>query len=136
MLAVAYWVPNSLSSSKIISTATGSGGMGVSILVLINTHMKLIIIMMLALLCVTVTAETRRLHKPVTCDATDTVFAVLRDEFKETPEWWAPSPESGTQVVLTVNRTTGAWSLIEFTADTACVLVVGERSSSPWGTLL
>ena len=98
--------------------------------------MRLVLILLLAMCCITAAAEPRRLHKPVSCDATDTVFAVLRDEFKETPEWWAPSPESGTQVVLNVNRTTGAWSLIEYTPTTACVLAVGERSSSPWGTLL
>lgn len=96
--------------------------------------MRLISILLLTLVCLTVTAEPRRLNKPVACDDRDRVFTVIRDEFKETPEWWGKSPEQGTDLVLTVNSTTGAWSLIEFTADTACVLAVGERSSSPWGT--
>ena len=94
--------------------------------------MKLII-MMLTSLCITAAAEPRRLNKPVTCDDRDRVFAVIRDEFKETPVWWGASPDSGTELVVTVNSTTGEWTMIEFTPTTACVLAVGERASSPWG---
>jgi len=96
--------------------------------------MKLTIIMMLTLVCITASAEPRRLNKPVTCDDRDRVFTVIRDEFKETPQWWGASPEQGTQLVLTVNPVTGAWTMIEFTSTTACVLAVGEKSSSAWGT--
>ena len=117
-----------------ISTATGSWGIGVSILLLINTGMKLMIIMILAVWCITASAEPRRLNKPVTCDDRDRVFTVIRDEFKETPQWWGASPEQGTQLVLTVNPVTGAWTMIEFTPTTACVLAVGEKSSTAWGT--
>lgn len=102
----------------------------------VKYHMRLILILVLTLLCVIATAEPRQLRKPVTCDDRDRVFAAIRDEFKETPQWWGVSPESGTQLVLTVNLTTGAWTMIEFTSTTACVLAVGEKSSSAWGTLL
>ena len=101
---------------------------------MVKYHMRLILILLLTLLCITVAAEPRRLNKPVTCDAKDRVFTAIRDEFKETPVWWGASPEQGTQLVVTVNSTTGAWTVIEFNADTACVLSVGERASSPWGT--
>lgn len=96
--------------------------------------MRLISILLLTLLCITASAEPRRLNKPVTCDDKDRVFTAIRDEFKETPQWWGASPEQGTQLVVTVNMTTGAWTLIEFNTVTACVLAVGERASSPWGT--
>ena len=96
--------------------------------------MRLILITLMTLVCITASAEPRRLNKPVTCDATATVFAAIRDEFKETPQWWGASPEQGTQLVLTVNPTTGAWTMIEFTPTTACVLAVGEKSSTAWGT--
>ena len=96
--------------------------------------MRLILIALIALLCITASAEPRRLNKPVTCDDKDRVFTAIRDEFKETPQWWGASPEQGTQLVVTVNPTTGAWTLIEFNTVTACVLAVGERASSPWGT--
>ena len=98
--------------------------------------MRLISILLLTLLCITVSAEPRQLHKPVTCDAKDRVFAVIRDTFRETPQWWGKSPESGTDLVLTVNLSTGSWSLIEFNADTACVLSVGEKSTSLVGTAI
>jgi hypothetical protein len=79
-------------------------------------------------------AETRRLNKPVVCDATEKVFRTMLEEFGETPQWRGATPEQGTSTVLTVNPKTGAWTLIEYTAVMACVIGVGENSSSSWGT--
>ena len=81
----------------------------------------------------TVSAQPRTLNKPVVCDATTTVFRTLVEEFKETPQWRGQNPQQGTSVVLTVNLTTGAWTLVEYTGITACVIAVGENSSSAWG---
>ena len=98
-------------------------------------HMKNI----LALLCMvavltTVSAQTRRLNKPVVCDNTEKVFRTMVEELGETPQWRGATSEQGTSTVLTVNPKTGAWTLIEYTAVTACVIGVGENSSSAWGT--
>ena len=82
----------------------------------------------------TVIAEPRRLNKPVVCDATERVFKTIVEDFKETPQWHGVNPQQGTSTVLTVNLTTGAWTLIEYTLVTACVIGVGENSSSAWGT--
>jgi hypothetical protein len=79
-------------------------------------------------------AETRRLNKPVVCDNTEKVFRTMMEEFGETPQWRGATPEQGTSTVLTVNPKTGAWTLIEYTAVMACVIGVGENSSSAWGT--
>lgn len=79
------------------------------------------------------TAQTRTVNKPVVCDATETVFRTIAEEFKETPQWRGPSPQQGTMIVLTVNLTTGAWTLVEYTTVMACVIGVGENSSSTWG---
>ena len=81
---------------------------------------------------VQVAAETRILNKPVTCDTADTVFRTLAETFQETPQWQGRS--EGTGMVLTVNLKTGAWTLVEYTATTACVIGSGEMSSSRWGT--
>ena len=81
----------------------------------------------------TVIAQPRTLSKPVTCDATETVFKTLTEQFKETPQWHGTNPQQGTSTVLTVNLMTGAWTLIEYTTVTACVIGVGENSSSAWG---
>ena len=78
-------------------------------------------------------AETRRLNKPVICDRTEKVFRTMLEEFGETPQWRGSTPEQGTSTVLTVNPKTGAWTLIEYTSVMACVIGVGENSSSAWG---
>lgn len=93
----------------------------------------------LATLCMitvitTVGAQTRTLNKPVVCDSTQKVLKTIVEEFGETPQWRGATSEQGTSTVLTVNPKTGAWTLIEFTSVTACVIGVGENSSSAWGT--
>jgi hypothetical protein len=78
-------------------------------------------------------AETRRLNKPVICDNTEKVFRTMAEEFGETLQWRGSTSQQGTSTVLTVNPKTGAWTLIEYTAVVACVIGVGENSSSAWG---
>jgi hypothetical protein len=97
-------------------------------------HMKnfFALLMMLAVTA-TATAQSRTLNKPVVCDATEKVFKTIVEDFKETPQWQGRNPQQGTSTVLTVNLTTGAWTLIEYTDITACVIGVGENSSSAWG---
>ena len=95
--------------------------------------MKYLLILALALAS-TVLAEPRRLNKPVVCEATQLVFRTILVDFAETPQWQGQNPQQGTSVVLTVNLKTGAWTLIEYTAETACIIAVGENSSSSWGT--
>jgi len=87
----------------------------------------------MAAVCATVTAQPRTLNKPVMCDATATVLRTVTEDFGETPQWRGSNAQQGTTTVLTVNLTTGSWTLIEFTAVTACVIGVGENSSSAWG---
>ena len=81
----------------------------------------------------TVPAELRTLNKPVVCDTTERVFSSVMETFKETPQWRGPSPQQGTDIVLTVNLTTGSWTLIEYTTVMACVIAVGEKSTGLWG---
>ena len=81
----------------------------------------------------TLSAQPRTLNKPVVCEATEKVFRTIVEDFKETPQWQGHNPQQGTSTVLTVNLTTGAWTLIEYTGVTACVIGVGENSSSAWG---
>jgi hypothetical protein len=88
------------------------------------------------LVAVTVMAEPRTLRKPVVCDDTERVLRTMTEEFGETPQWQGATSEQGTRTVLTVNAKTGSWTLIEYTAVTACVIGVGENSSSRWGTLI
>jgi hypothetical protein len=79
-------------------------------------------------------AEPRTLNKPVVCESTAKVFRTMLEEFGETPQWRGVNAQQGTSTVLTVNTKTGSWTLIEYTAVMACVIGVGENSSSAWGT--
>ena len=79
-------------------------------------------------------AEPRTLSKRVMCDDVDTVLKAVTEEYKETPQWYGYNPQQNATVMLTVNLTTGAWTMIEFNKTTACIIAVGERSSSRWGT--
>jgi ABC-type uncharacterized transport system permease subunit len=96
--------------------------------------MKYLLSLALLAVATTVIAEPRRLNKPVVCEDTEKVFRTMVEEYKETPQWHGANPNQGTSVVLTVNLTTGAWTLIEYTTVTACIIAVGENSSSSWGT--
>ena len=90
--------------------------------------------MVLLAVIITCSAQTRTVNKPVVCDTTERVFKTIVEEFQETPQWQGHSPLQNTTIMLTVNTKTGAWTLIEFTSATACVIGVGENSSSRWGT--
>lgn len=79
-------------------------------------------------------AEPQTLNKQVVCEDTATVLKTITEEYKETPQWYGPNVQNNTTVMLTVNMTTGAWTMIEFNKVMACVIAVGERSSSRWGT--
>lgn len=97
-------------------------------------HVRIFLAMWMWCVAVGVSAETRVLNKPVTCDNTVLVLKTLVDQFGETPQWQGANEAQGTRFLLTVNLTTGAWSLIEFTGTTACIIGVGENASSRWGT--
>ena len=79
-------------------------------------------------------AEPRTLSKRVMCEDTATVLKAMTEEFEETPQWHGYNAQQNATVMLTVNLTTGAWTMIEFNKTTACIIAVGERSSSRWGT--
>jgi hypothetical protein len=96
--------------------------------------MKMLVAWAMAMSTVLAGAETRVLNKPVTCDSTPVVLNTLVTEFEETPQWHGSNSAQGTRFVLTVNLKTGAWSLVELTATTACVIGVGENATSTWGS--
>jgi hypothetical protein len=89
---------------------------------------------LLLLVTATVMAEPRTVNKQVVCDSTPKVLKTIVEEFEETPQWRGVNPVQMTQIMLTVNLKTGAWTMIEYTATTACIIGVGENSSSRWGT--
>lgn len=99
---------------------------------MIKYYMRLISIIMMSLLCFTASAEPTIMGKKVVCDDKNTVFKIISEKFNEVPQWWGQSPQHNTQSILTVNNTTGTWSLIEFNETIACIVSEGGNLGNRW----
>jgi hypothetical protein len=64
--------------------------------------------------------------KQVQCQSPEVVFRSMKELYHERPLWHGVSLQAGMALMLTVNDATGAWSLIEYNENLACVLAVGE----------
>jgi hypothetical protein len=96
--------------------------------------MRILTAILLACTLTLANAEPQAVKKTVICADKIAVFEQLIKDFGEVPQWTGVSPTQATQVVLTVNLKTGAWTLVEYRDNWACILAVGEGSSSRWGT--
>jgi hypothetical protein len=72
--------------------------------------------------------------KKVLCDSTRDIFKTVVEEFKETPQWHGEGTGQDTTVVLTINKATGSWTLIEYRDQWACIIAVGETSGVRQGS--
>ena len=70
------------------------------------------------------------LQKPLKCSKAEAVMSYFRDNFNEMP-LWVGKTNTGTHVLLLVNKETRTWTMIEYDAALACVLGAGEISSKP-----
>lgn len=81
---------------------------------------------------ITTASAGTQLLKPVSCWPSSEVFAAIRDRYEETILWTSTSGQAaGTQLALTVNLRTRTWTLVEFTAEQACVLGSGRGYIAP-----
>jgi hypothetical protein len=65
----------------------------------------------------------------VVCDKKSVVFEVLmQGPTQEVPIW--KGAESNTNVVLFANRESGAWTMVQFDKNIACVLAAGDNSQA------
>lgn len=71
-------------------------------------------------------AQPVKIDKPVVCDKTDTVFAVLKEKFQETPVWGGNNSGDQTSYALMLNSETRTWTLLQFNTETACILGIGN----------
>jgi hypothetical protein len=85
-------------------------------------------LILLAFVTASSRADTYQMRKVVICDARDEVFGKLANDFHEQPVWTGASGVQETRLVLTVNESTGEWTMVEFTDSWACVLAVGNDS--------
>ena len=64
------------------------------------------------------------LDKPVYCDSATTILQIIKDRYRETPVWIG-SQSSGI-IMLTLNKTTQSWTLLELYDELACILGTGK----------
>ncbi len=76
-------------------------------------------------------AQAFQATKPIICDETQKVIKSLTENYKEKPIWLATG--EGTKFSLLVNKETGSWTLLQFTAEVACILGVGKDSELIFG---
>lgn len=67
--------------------------------------------------------------KPVVCDDTRKVVSIIMERYGEVPVWTARDGEGQSRYTLLSNSKTGSWTLLQYTAETACVLGVDTEST-------
>jgi hypothetical protein len=65
-------------------------------------------------------------EKPVVCNWTSVVLDTLREKYQEEPVWLGKDAKS--QYTLFVNQKTGAFTIVQFNNEIACILGAGESS--------
>lgn len=83
------------------------------------------------LFCLTstiVNAQTFKINRPAICDALEKMMSVLT-EAGEKPIWQGTNVDTKIRNVLTLNASTGAWSLIITDGKVACMTDMGEGFS-------
>lgn len=73
-------------------------------------------------------AEQYQVRKVMICDKSEIIFGKLATEFKETPIWGGKDIQDGSGYVVTSNKDTGDWTLLQYDKETACVIGVGTSS--------
>lgn len=74
-------------------------------------------------------AQSFQSSKPVLCAEIKELFKTLSGDFKEIPMWSGKDASNDSRYALFINEKTGTWTILQFSADTACVLGLGEKSS-------
>lgn len=102
--------------------------------------MKIVAVILFCLLVTVALAQStppakstsRTINKELLCDNAEKVLGVLLNELKEEPIWVGTQmTESGSKYMYTlmVNETSGEWSLLQYTSETACFIGVGSKST-------
>lgn len=74
-------------------------------------------------------AEPFKAQKPIVCDTTKNVVeSMTGPEWREEPIWLGKDELS--KFVLMVNDLTGSWTIIQYRGDIACIIGLGENSTT------
>lgn len=103
-----------------------------SFCVLISAVLLVVCSVSIAAIPVTTAGAGIQLMNPVSCWPSNEVFAAIRNKYDETILWTSTSGQNTvTQLALTGNPRTRTWTLVEFTAEQACVLGSGRGYIAP-----
>lgn len=67
--------------------------------------------------------------KPVICDDAKLMVKALMTQWGEVPIWTAKDAKDESRYLLLINSKKGSWTLLQYTADMACILGVGIESN-------
>lgn len=67
-------------------------------------------------------------YKEVGCSSLSAIIDILKDPGVDEKPIWVGKVDNKSTVVLLINTTTRAWTLIQYQGDNACILDAGDRS--------
>lgn len=70
-------------------------------------------------------AQVITVEKPVVCSDLKTVIENISKEYQEEPTW--SGKDSQSRYVLTLNKKTGTWTIVQYNDKLACVLGTGDN---------
>lgn len=89
------------------------------------------------LLCLTSTvanAQAFQTNKPVICDDSKKIIEALGERWGERLVWLSNDAQDLSKFGLFVNQKTNTWTILQFTAEVACIVGVGKDSQFILGT--
>ena len=87
-----------------------------------------ILVFLFCLLSTIANAEQYQSRKVIICDKAEIIFEKLASDFEEYPIWGGKDATDPSLYALTVNKSNGSWTLVQFFKDVACVIGVGVDS--------
>jgi hypothetical protein len=87
--------------------------------------MRLAILTILLVPFMAFAKEPILIDKKVVCLKTTEMFASIQSKYGEFPIWHGDADEGS--IVITANRITNTWSIIQYNEKVACLLAVGEK---------
>lgn len=85
--------------------------------------MKKIIVILFGLIALIAHAQVFKTEKPIVCSDLKTVFETVITDYQEEPVWRGDDEVS--KFVMTANKKTGTWTIIQYNDKLACVVGTG-----------
>ena len=81
-------------------------------------------------------AQGFQTNKAVVCDETKKIISALSEHWNEKLQWIGNDSTDASKYGLFVNEKTGTWTMLQFTAEVACIIGVGEKSKLILGPII